>query len=241
MDLLKLYQDEDSAADTSSDRLSSDSLETNDALDEQPIPPRIGEDFQVLLPPLEGKFPYEDDALNDASFSLKLGLDIPVTWNIDGHDQEASISSNGIKPKTLKTWVYQERHNSKLSHGKKFRLIPVLPTSIWTDEEKKIFILGLYIFGKNLSLVKRFLECKKMGEILAFYYGDFYRSDAHRRWSECRKIRTRRHIYSRRIFSGWRHNELLQRLDQNLPDTSRCALFEVSLLVDFIWTYHVSC
>ncbi|XP_017702349.1 uncharacterized protein LOC120103740 [Phoenix dactylifera] len=90
--------------------------------------------------------------------------------------------------------------------------VPDLPFISWTDAEVQSFLLGLYIFGKNLVQVTKFMESRSMGEILSFYYGKFYRSDAYRRWSECRKMRSRRYIYGQRIFTGWRQQELLSRL-----------------------------
>lgn len=93
-----------------------------------------------------------------------------------------------------------------------FYPLPGLPTLFWNDAEKQSFLLGLYIFGKNLLQVKRFMETKRMGDVLSFYYGKFYRSDAYHRWSECRKIRSRRSIHGQRIFTGWRQQELLSRI-----------------------------
>lgn len=87
----------------------------------------------------------------------------------------------------------------------------------WSDIEEASFLLGLYIFGKNLILVKKFVGSKKMGDILSFYYGKFYRSDRYRRWSECQKRKSRKCIFGQRIFTGSRQQELLSRL---LPDVS---------------------
>jgi len=96
--------------------------------------------------------------------------------------------------------------------------LPGSAKSPWSDSESQSFLLGLYIFGKNLVQVQRFVESKDMGDVLSFYYGKFYRSDAHRRWVECRKIRSRRCILGHRIFTGWRQQELLSRL---LPSRSK--------------------
>lgn len=54
-----------------------------------------------------------------------------------------------------------------------------LPGSLgesWRDNECDSFLLHLYIFGKNLTLVKRFVKSKELGDILSFYYGKFHRS-----------------------------------------------------------------
>ncbi|XP_072975023.1 uncharacterized protein [Typha angustifolia] len=105
--------------------------------------------------------------------------------------------------------------------------LPCLSASSWNDVETESFLLGLYIFGKNLVQVRRLLEHRTMGEMLSYYYGKFYRSDAYRRWSECRKIRNRRSIIGQRIFTGLRQQELLSRL---LPAISKEA--QESLLED---------
>ncbi|XP_002520652.3 uncharacterized protein LOC8272074 [Ricinus communis] len=106
-----------------------------------------------------------------------------------------------------------------------------LPDSLdesWTDIERDSFLLGLYIFGKNLVTVKKFVESKKMEDILSFYYGKFYRSDEYRRWSECRKQRSRRSIHGQKIFTGWRQQELLSRLCCHVSQECQSQLLEVS-------------
>ncbi|KAL6657771.1 hypothetical protein ACP70R_005551 [Stipagrostis hirtigluma subsp. patula] len=90
--------------------------------------------------------------------------------------------------------------------------LPGMPKHSWTDEEKQTFLLGLYIFGKNLVQVTKFTGSKTMGEVLSYYYGEFFRSDGYRRWAACRKARSRRCILGLRIFSGPRQQELLSRL-----------------------------
>lgn len=106
-----------------------------------------------------------------------------------------------------------------------------LPDSVgesWTQIECESFLLGLYIFGKNLNLVKRFVESKVMGDILSFYYGKFYRSDGYRRWSECRKLRSRRFVHGQKIFTGWRQQELFSRLFSDVPEECKNKLLEES-------------
>lgn len=97
----------------------------------------------------------------------------------------------------------------------------------WTDEEAQTFLLGLYIFGKNLVQVMKFMKSKTMGEVLSYYYGEFYRSDAYKRWSACRKVRSRRCILGLRIFSGSRQQELLSRLLAGVAGEVRDPLLEV--------------
>jgi hypothetical protein len=100
----------------------------------------------------------------------------------------------------------------------------------WTDEEAQTFLLGLYIFGKNLVQVTKFTESKTMGEVLSYYYGEFFRSDAYKRWASCRKARSRRCILGLRIFSVPRQQELLSRLLAGVPREVEAPLLEVFLL-----------
>nr|XP_011471002.1 PREDICTED: uncharacterized protein LOC105353485 [Fragaria vesca subsp. vesca] len=93
--------------------------------------------------------------------------------------------------------------------------------------EKYTFLLALYIFGKNLSLVTRFVGNKSMKEIQALYYGEFYASYEYRIWSEWGKWRGKRCIYGEKLFTECRLNEFMSRL---LPCVSkRCqdVLMEV--------------
>ncbi|XP_074587227.1 uncharacterized protein LOC141843096 [Curcuma longa] len=98
--------------------------------------------------------------------------------------------------------------------------LPGTISSYWSYNEAQSFILGLYIFGKNLVQVKKFIGCKNMGDILSYYYGKFYRSDAYNRWLECRKLKSRRCIFGHRIFTGWRQQEFVSRV---LPKISKDA------------------
>ncbi|KQK15664.1 uncharacterized protein LOC100828743 [Brachypodium distachyon] len=105
--------------------------------------------------------------------------------------------------------------------------LPVMPRYSWTDEEAQTFLLGLYIFGKNLVQVMKFLKSKTMGEVMSYYYGEFFKSDAYKRWAACRKVRSRRCILGLRIFSGPRQQELLSRLLAGVVREVRDPLLEV--------------
>ncbi|KAH7654987.1 Homeodomain-like protein [Dioscorea alata] len=102
--------------------------------------------------------------------------------------------------------------------GKCCTALPVTPSVCWISAESHSFLLGLYIFGKNLAQISKFMGTKGMGDILSYYYGKFYKSDAHRRWTEGRKIRSRRCIHGARILTGWRQQELLSRLLPSMKD-----------------------
>jgi hypothetical protein len=116
-----------------------------------------------------------------------------------------------------------------MGRGKVYCPVPGSLGDSWSEIEEASFILGLYIFGKNLAQVKRFIGSKNMGDILSFYYGKFYRSDRYHRWSECRKLRSRRCIYGQRIFTGLRQQEFLSRLLSRVSEECQNTLMEVFL------------
>ncbi|XP_062108612.1 uncharacterized protein LOC133819388 [Humulus lupulus] len=107
-------------------------------------------------------------------------------------------------------------------------LVPGGLGDIWSRIEEASFLLGLYIFGKNLVVVKRFIESKQMREMLSYYYGRFYGSKRYRRWSECRKAKSRRSIFGQRIFTGLRHQELLSRLLLHVSEECRFIVLQIS-------------
>jgi hypothetical protein len=108
-----------------------------------------------------------------------------------------------------------------------FTLLPYSSTSIWSDIEAECFLLGLYIFGKNLSLLSRFVGNKTVGDVLCYYYGKFYKRAAYKRWSDCRKARTRRCILGERIFTSWRQQEIISRLKSVVLKEAHDSLAEV--------------
>ncbi|XP_043722265.1 uncharacterized protein LOC122669547 isoform X2 [Telopea speciosissima] len=125
--------------------------------------------------------------------------------------------------------LQEKKPNLDQRHGgRTYCPVPGSLGGSWSDIDKESFILGLYIFGKNLNQVKRFMESKEMGDIQSFYYGEFYRSDGHRKWSECRKIRSRRCIHGQKIFTAWRQQELLSRLLPRMSEDCQNTLLEVS-------------
>ncbi|VAH28819.1 unnamed protein product [Triticum turgidum subsp. durum] len=108
--------------------------------------------------------------------------------------------------------------------------LPGMPRYFWSVEEEQTLLLGLYIFGKNLVQVTKFIKSKTMGEVLSYYYGEFFKSEAYKRWSACRKVRSRRCILGLRIFSGSRQQELLSRLLAGVAREVQDPLLEVMLL-----------
>ena len=112
--------------------------------------------------------------------------------------------------------------------GKGHLLVPGGLGDKWSNIEEASFLLGLYIFGKNLVVVKKFIESKQMGDILSYYYGRFYASETYQRWSELRKIKNRKCIIGQRIFTGLRHQELLSRLLPHVSEECKNTILEVS-------------
>uniref|UniRef100_A0A251VJT9 Putative homeodomain-like protein n=1 Tax=Helianthus annuus TaxID=4232 RepID=A0A251VJT9_HELAN len=93
-------------------------------------------------------------------------------------------------------------------------LVPVpVPCSsreeCWSAIEHDSFILGLYIFGKNLRVVNKFIGDKGMPNVISYYYGKFYRSGEYQKWSMYRKKRIKKSLPGKKIFRGWRLQELL--------------------------------
>ncbi|KAI4970536.1 hypothetical protein ZWY2020_001450 [Hordeum vulgare] len=108
-----------------------------------------------------------------------------------------------------------------------FTPLPCASTSLWSGIEAECFLLGLYVFGKNLSLLSRFVGNKTIGDVLSYYYGKFYKRDAYRRWSDCRKARTRRCILGERIFTSWRQQEIISRLKSVILNEAHDSLVEI--------------
>ncbi|XP_047086642.1 uncharacterized protein LOC124698167 [Lolium rigidum] len=108
-----------------------------------------------------------------------------------------------------------------------FTPLPYSSTSLWSGIEAECFLLGLYIFGKNLSLLSRFVGNKTIGDVLCYYYGKFYKRDAYKRWSDCRKARTRRCILGERIFTSWRQQEIISRLKSVVLKEAHDSLAEI--------------
>uniref|UniRef100_A0ACD5ZFV6 Uncharacterized protein n=1 Tax=Avena sativa TaxID=4498 RepID=A0ACD5ZFV6_AVESA len=108
-----------------------------------------------------------------------------------------------------------------------FTPLPYSSTSLWSGIEAESFLLGLYVFGKNLNLLSRFVGNKTIGDVLCYYYGKFYKRDAYKRWSDCRKARTRRCILGERIFTSWRQQEIISRLKSIVLTEAHDSLTEI--------------
>lgn len=236
--------------------------------------PRIGDEYQAIIPPLVvksddfGLLKDETDGLHDI-----VGLPAPMTMIDDvqllkqeqhnGSDNVVLASNQNEHPAVTEMQDVSEAREVKscdamtnkdsehattsscastnLQQEMKMKmnesnddngqwLIPNSLNNSWSNIEMASLLLGLYIFGKNLIQVKKFVGTKQMGDILSFYYGKFYGSDKYRRWSACRKARGKKCICGQKLFSGWRQQELSSRLLSSLSEEKQNTLLEVSLI-----------
>ncbi|XP_050914643.1 uncharacterized protein LOC127129522 [Lathyrus oleraceus] len=144
-----------------------------------------------------------------------------------GPDHQAEILSNSdqlslqVNPAYSEQHVYDESLSSSIC----------LPISVtWSEADAESFVLALFIFGKNFTQIKKLLENKGMGEILSFYYGKFYKSDGYHRWSECRKLKGRKHMIAKKLSTKMRQHDLLSRLSPHVTKKSQDTLSKVSKL-----------
>ncbi|KAK6937416.1 hypothetical protein RJ641_030924, partial [Dillenia turbinata] len=160
------------------------------------------------------------------------GYEAPKVGHLDstlsnGEEVWVSTNSHPMEGVEINVGIESQKEEMALNHmGKCLVPLPGCLGKSWSNIEHDGFILGLYIFGKNLLLVKRFIGCKGMGDIQSFYYGKFYKSDEHRRWSECRKTRSRKSIHGQKIFTGWRQQEVLSRMFSEVSEECRNMLLE---------------
>lgn len=224
-----------------------DSSDVEFACGDQQVEPRVGEEFQVEVPPMmsaseRAVFLSNPLALDDSSYSFLVGQPVQVMWidkqrkgqgnGDDNVDMNQSLKS--LRAKKSRCSAKSIGESDKNSEYKKQRLnleaVPATLSSSWKDFEVASFVLGLYTFGKNFTQVKIFMENKGTGEIVLFYYGKFYNSAKYHSWSESRKKRNRKCVYGRKLYSGWRQQQLLSRLIPSVPDESqKQMLVNVSL------------
>ncbi|KAI3756068.1 hypothetical protein L1987_55881 [Smallanthus sonchifolius] len=186
---------------------------------------RVGDEYQTEIPPMITKSEYidymkdpfidEEERKAGAPIDFLVGLDIPIVW-INQVKMEDNVDSKS----DFSSEIINMKNDSVL--------VPGCVLESWSEMEKGSFVLGLYIFEKDFDRLKRFMEGKKMGDVLSYYYGNFYRSDEYRRWSECRRSKGRRCILGQRIFSGLRQQEFLCRLVPHVSQECQNSLLEVS-------------
>ncbi|WOL11830.1 hypothetical protein Cni_G20594 [Canna indica] len=247
MDAAQMDCMEEQIAETYADQLHSPGPPARNGIFDEPlISPRIGDEYQAAIPPLVtelDRFAIQIRLSNtsnnvEVDHHVMIGLSIPIMWvhhegghtkleqdlanHGEEHDESKSMDSSILEDKTSTSTPLQQR-----SEHKGYSPLPCSPFLSWTDDGKQSFLLGLYIFGKDLVQVNEFIECKKMGDILSYYYGNFYRSDAYLRWSELRKAK-RRCILGHRIFTGRRQQELLSRVLPKVPKDAHDTILKAA-------------
>ncbi|KAJ6737612.1 PROTEIN putative-RELATED [Salix viminalis] len=165
---------------------------------------------------------------NESSKSKKCKKHCTVKKEVSDLNAELLDDVKELKPETFQSKVEGKENLDQLCKSKNYYPLPGLLHHPWRNADVDGFILGLYIFGKNLVQIQRFID-KEVGEILSFYYGKFYMSDAYRRWSDNRKTKRKKCVYGHRIFTGWRQQELFSRLDPHVPEHFRNTFQEVSM------------
>nr|GEU40915.1 homeodomain-like protein [Tanacetum cinerariifolium] len=175
---------------------------------------RIGDEYQVQISSLMTK---NDEVKTDDQDLFDFGLSIPVTWVRSQH--------NNKKEEIIR--IQAKGKSVKIGSKRKNRSCALPGSSVeesWSVIEQDSFILGLYIFGKNLRVVNKFIGNKGMPNVISFYYGKFYRSVQHQNWSTYVKKRRTKSSPGRKTLRGWRRQELLSRLLPNVSDECKTRL-----------------
>lgn len=246
-----LNQNGHSTMDLSDEQSQSLNAESSDAcgvFDEPELVPRVDDEYQVEIPALVTrpkydhylKFPIDVENRGHVPFDFCLGLSVPVTCSkninkvsevpkngeqeLSGHSTDAFNASAPLKFESV---------NEKMDpyQGSCNFLVPGVCGDIWNDIEEESFLLGLYIFGKEFSQLKRFVGSKKMEDVFLLYYGKFYRSIEFTRWTKItkrRKVKSKKWAYGQRMFSGSRLQELLSRILPQVSEECKKELKEVS-------------
>lgn len=180
---------------------------------------RIGDEYQAQIPFLMTEneqlmeLPTSQDAKIDVQNKFRIGLSIPVVWIRNQHKNKKEKAAKG-----------KCGHSGSGTDS----LVPGSPSESWSVIEHDSFLVGLYIFGKNLGIVNKFVGNKGMRNVVSYYYGKFYRTSEHQKWSRFRKKRSRKSVPGKKIFNGWRRHELLSRLLPNVTEECKTSLTQVT-------------
>ncbi|VVA93995.1 unnamed protein product [Arabis nemorensis] len=194
---------------------------------------RVGDEYQAEIPPMMSESkrasfllsPIALDLDSDSSCSFVVGLPVEVMWidtkYRDGKgvgDDQVDLNESLKSLKTKRSRRCESDGNPGSKQWMNLEAVPMKSSSSWEDLEVDGFVLGLYTFGKNFTQVKKLLGSKETGEVLLFYYGKFYRSAKYKIWSNSLKKRSRKCIQGKKLYSGWRLQQLLSRLIPSLAD-----------------------
>lgn len=106
--------------------------------------------------------------------------------------------------------------------------LPLIPNT-WSTIEQESFLLGLYVFDRNLPLVNLFMRNKGIGDVLSFYYGKFYKIATHKEWKMSRKSNDQivKPTGMKVFTAGWRQRELFARIFAKCTDECKTHLTRV--------------
>uniref|UniRef100_A0ACD5YLM7 Uncharacterized protein n=1 Tax=Avena sativa TaxID=4498 RepID=A0ACD5YLM7_AVESA len=211
-------------------------------------PDMIGPDIPIVWAPSEvhknEELQRQDSSETEARASSWLKVSqvtsvCPIRNNTSNHDSHSVVPVHEIEsgsnqahdenldPCSTKGLNFTNKPLTQQGEIEQFTPLSGLSSSLWSGTEAECFLLGLYIFGKNLNLLSRFVGNKTIGNVLSYYYGKFYKSDAYKRWSDCRKARTRRCILGEHVFTGWRQQEIICRLKSVIFEEAHDSLVEI--------------
>ncbi|PWA43025.1 Homeodomain-like protein [Artemisia annua] len=189
---------------------------------------RVGDEYQAQIPTLMNKSeqlqlissPDSHDAKTDVQNHFEFDPSIPITW-IHNYHQNKEETIMEIKAKGKSGILGSGTDNALLA-------VPCLSVEeSWSVIERDSFILGLYIFGKNLRVVNKFIGNKGMPHVLSYYYGKFCKSDQHQKWSTYRKKILIKCSPGKKFLKGWRQQELMSRLLPHVTDECKTRLTQV--------------
>ncbi|CAM8979506.1 unnamed protein product [Rhodiola kirilowii] len=203
---------------------------------------RIGDDYQGKIPSLVSDDDWHNVNHNDVNITNGvssvhlMGLPTPLEWTKQNSERTSQVTDQYCDKIDFNSGspLFEELDNSSRhpdlsgNRGKGHYLVSGSEDKQWSEIEEAGFLLGLYIFGKNFVLLKKFVGKESMGGIIAFYYGKFYQSGQYRRWSESRINKSRKCVYGHKIFTGSRQKEFVSRLLANVAEDLQADLLEVS-------------
>ncbi|XP_047159230.1 uncharacterized protein LOC124829711 [Vigna umbellata] len=124
------------------------------------VQPRVGEEYQAEIPPLISA-PYRSLLVKRQRFRNHGSIRSEVG---------PAISENECSETKVELYAASRVLRKDKMRGK-YLLPGLLDDQSWTNTEYSSFLLGLYVFGKKLNFLKRFVGSKSMGDILSLYYG----------------------------------------------------------------------
>ncbi|KAM0947688.1 hypothetical protein DsansV1_C07g0070101 [Dioscorea sansibarensis] len=176
--------------------------------------PRIGEEHQARIPPLltekerlqERQRPVSVESPEHDENSIESGFFIPVKWVNKKGDQNQLEQDENTEHAQIEPVL--------------FTPLPCSGVSSWSCLERESFLLGLYIFGKDLLQVKNFMNEDSLNNVLFYYYGRFYGSDSYKKWTKGKKIQRKRCGRGKELFTDKCLRKFLGRI---LPSMSKEA------------------